>query len=70
MIGPKLTPQKKFSLMEARQQEALRQEEQVLDATRAKTARLKAQRLEKERQDSLKPKKPAPVRAKRTAKAR
>ncbi|GGA41478.1 hypothetical protein [Pelagibacterium lentulum] len=69
MIGPKLTPQKKFSLMEARQQEALRQEEQALEATRAKTARLKAQRLEKEYQDSLKPKKPA-VRAKRTAKAR
>lgn len=54
MIGPKLSTQKKISLMEARQREALRQEELTLEATRAKTARLRAQRLEREHQDSLK----------------
>ncbi|WP_404405774.1 hypothetical protein [Pelagibacterium halotolerans] len=48
---PKVSPQRKTLELEARQREALRQEELALEATRAKTARLRALRLEKEEQD-------------------
>ena len=59
---PKVSPQRKYAEMAARQKEALRQEEIALDATRAKTERLKALRLEKERTDAIEKaaKKPAP----------
>lgn len=53
MNSPKLSPQKKFAEMEARQREALRQENLALEATRAKTARLRAERLERERRAAL-----------------
>eukprot|EP00873_Tetraselmis_striata_P032410 jgi/Tetstr1/452674/TSEL_039710.t1 len=51
--GQAVSPQRKYAEMEARQKEALRQEEIALDATRAKTERLKALRLEKERKDAI-----------------
>ncbi|WP_127145647.1 hypothetical protein [Pelagibacterium montanilacus] len=53
MVTPaRISAQKKFSEMEKRQKQALDEEERTLDATRAKTARLKALRLEKERVDA------------------
>lgn len=57
MDSPKISPQRKFEDMQARQREALRLEEVALDATRAKTARLRAQRLEREKQEASAPKK-------------
>lgn len=54
--------------MESRQQEALRQEELALEATRAKTARLRALRLEREHQASLAA--AVPAARKRPARAR
>lgn len=52
MTDIKMTPQRKLAEMEFRQKEALRLEEVALDATRQKTARLRALRLEKERIES------------------
>lgn len=62
MNTPKISPQRKFEDMQARQREALRLEEVALDATRAKTVKLRAQRLERER---LEKSAPAPEKAAR-----
>lgn len=48
MKTTKLSPQGRAAEMEARQREAMRQEDVALEATRAKTERLRALRLEKE----------------------
>ncbi|MCD7059335.1 hypothetical protein [Pelagibacterium xiamenense] len=66
----KVSPQRKTLEMEARQREALRQEELVLEATRAKTARLRALRLEKEAQDQIDRAAAGPVRRARKKPAR
>lgn len=44
----RISADKKFKDMQKRQQAALNEQEAVLEATRAKTARLRALRLEKE----------------------
>lgn len=71
MDSPKISPQRKFEDMQARQREALRLEEVALDATRAKTERLRALRLEQERleAEAAKSKKPTPARKATSAKS-